>query len=143
MDSPFGRNSKISMTLTKAIKASGYRPKPKSKNPLTIQDLNLMLETCANDGDLGIRDAAIMSVMFSSGGRRREEMANMRRESISREGEGVYLIGLNRTKTTDERDRICVAVSGRAGNYLKSWLKTSPFTTGPLFYRIRRGGIFQ
>lgn len=147
--SPTKDNPAIMKTFRKARTASGYRKAKKSPKALTVDNMRSVFELCGQDEPADIRDAAIMAVMFFSGGRRRSEISEMLREDVSRvagfiDADGneelAYSIGLRKTKTTGLDDDVLVFVRGEVATYLQRWLKFSPFTDGPLFYRIYRGG---
>src|SRR4051794_15761049 len=59
------------VTVRRAYAARGERPA--SKTALTKDPLEGMLATCT-DGLIGIRDRALLTFAFSSGGRRRSEV---------------------------------------------------------------------
>lgn len=57
-----------------------------------------MMTVC--EGDLrGIRDRALLAFAFSSGGRRRSEVASATVDALERHGDGGYQFVLGRSKT--------------------------------------------
>ncbi|HEY9028286.1 MAG TPA: integrase, partial [Burkholderiaceae bacterium] len=119
---------------------------PAKKPALTREPLEALLETC--DSSLkGLRDRALLLFAFASGGRRRSEvtaatMENTRRHR-DREGDG-YIFTLQHSKTNQagaERPENDKPVVGRAAHALTAWLAASKIKSGPLFRRVRRGGV--
>jgi integrase len=115
---------------------------PRKKPALTREPLEAMLDTC--DASLaGLRDRALLLFAFSSGGRRRSEVAVASMENTRREGE-AFVFTLRRSKTNQagaeqaENDK---PVAGRAALALEAWLRAAKITAGPLFRRVRRGGV--
>ncbi|MGO8528727.1 integrase, partial [Rhizobium ruizarguesonis] len=54
-----------------------------SAKAVTGDVLARLLATCATDSLLDLRDRAILMVAFASGGRRRSEIAGLRREQLT------------------------------------------------------------
>lgn len=78
-----------SPSLKSAIRLA-VRPTPrprkrKSAKAVTGDVLTKMLATCGTDSLRDIRDQAILMVAFASGGRRRSEIAGLRREQLTAE----------------------------------------------------------
>lgn len=55
----------------------------KSAKAVTSDVLAKLLATCATDSLRDVRDRAILMVAFASGGRRRSEIAGLRREQLT------------------------------------------------------------
>jgi integrase len=100
-----------------------------------------------------LRDRAILSIAFASGGRRRSEVAGLYLSQIKMEepiedyrDDGAMVIipsctiNLGRTKTTSADESMTVGVAGRAVTDLEDWLKAAQITSGPVFRRIDRWG---
>lgn len=115
---------------------------PKKKPALTREPLEALLETC--DSSLaGLRDRALLLFAFSSGGRRRSEVVAAAVESTRREADGyVFTLRLSKTNQAgiDHPDNDKPIV-GRAAHALTAWLAASGIKSGPLFRRVRRGGV--
>jgi integrase len=66
-----------------AIRAAPRQRLRKSAKAVTGDVLAKLLATCATDSLRDLRDRAILMVAFASGGRRRSEIAGLRREQLS------------------------------------------------------------
>jgi integrase len=115
---------------------------PAKKPALTREPLEQLLETC--DASLtGLRDRALLLFAFSSGGRRRSEVTAATVENTRRDGE-AFVFTLARSKTNQsgapraDNDK---PVAGRAARALAAWLAAAQIRSGPLFRRVRRGGV--
>lgn len=131
--------------------------KLKKAPALTVDMLQQLLASC-DDSPAGIRDRAILTFAFSSGGRRRSEVAHAGLEQLrpiaSREGGALgaaatgYIYDLLHSKTnqTGEPDEDSgKPVMGAAAQALTAWLELlrqagKDMGAGPIFRRIRRGG---
>ncbi len=115
---------------------------PQGKDALTREPLEQLLATC-DDTLIGLRDRAMLLFAWASGGRRRSEVAAATMEQLRRTPEG-YVYVLAHSKTNQEgraRPDIYKPVAGRAARALDAWLAAAGITQGPLFRRVRRGGI--
>jgi integrase len=125
--------------IRRAYAARGVRPA--SKAALTKDPLEAMLATCT-DGLIGVRDRALLLFAFSSGGRRRSEVAAATMENLIRIDETAYLYRLTHTKTdqagTDHNPDADKPLMGPAAQALNAWLEASAVTSGAIFRRIRR-----
>ncbi|SEI20405.1 site-specific tyrosine recombinase XerD [Rhizobium tibeticum] len=111
--------------------------------------LSRLLATCESDSLRDLRDRAILMVAFASGGRRRSEIAGLRREQLTVEPpiavpDGPPLpslaIHLGRTKTsTGEQDDI-VYLTGRPVEALNAWMTAAKIESGSVFRAIGRWG---
>jgi integrase len=115
---------------------------PRKKPALTKEPLEALLATC--DGSLaGLRDRALLLFAFASGGRRRSEVTSATLGNLQRHGAG-FVFSLTHSKTnqagTDlaENDKPIV---GQAARALDAWLLAAQITEGPIFRRVRRGGV--
>lgn len=115
---------------------------PDKKPALTREPLEALLQTC--DGSLaGLRDRALLLFAWSSGGRRRSEVTLATLENTRREGE-VFVFTLHRSKTNPhgtDRAENNKPVAGRAAQALQDWIAAAGIQSGPIFRRVRRGGI--
>jgi integrase len=125
--------------IRRAYAARGVRPA--SKAALTKDPLEAMLSTCT-DGLLGIRDRALLLFAFSSGGRRRSEVAAATMENLIKVGEGAYVYRLTHSKTdqagTEHNADADKPLVGSAAQALTAWLQASGVTSGAIFRRVRK-----
>ncbi|MBB4581527.1 integrase [Rhizobium aethiopicum] len=132
-----------------AVRAVPRPRRRKSAKAVTGDVLSQLLATCGGDSLRDIRDRAILMVAFASGGRRRSEIANLRKEQLTVEppvtGEdGSPLpslsIHLGRTKTSGaDRDEV-VYLTGRPVDALNAWLTAAKIDGGSMFRAIDRWG---
>ena len=66
-----------------AVRAKRRPRKRKSAMSVTGAVLAMLLATCSTDSLKDIRDRAILMVGFASGGRRRSEIAGLRRDQLT------------------------------------------------------------
>ncbi|MBO3761619.1 site-specific integrase [Ciceribacter sp. L1K22] len=132
-----------------AIRATPRPRKRKSAKAVTGDVLAKLLATCANGSLRDVRDRAILMVAFASGGRRRSEVAGLRREQLQPE-EPIQIDGgppllslsihLGRTKTSGADSDEVVYLSGRPVDALNTWLTAAKIETGSVFRAIDRWG---
>ncbi len=124
---------------------SGYAKRQVSQHhmtALTRSPLEQLLATCK--GDLrGVRDRALLTFAWASGGRRRSEVANARMENLERTAGDGYLYRLVHSKT-DQSGRGAAQEPGKpimgiAAQALTAWLNASGVREGPIFRRVVRG----
>lgn len=112
------------------------------KAALTRAPLEQLLATC--DGSLkGLRDRALLLFAWSSGGRRRSEVAEARMEWLQELGEEQFLYDLRLSKTNQsglDRPENLKPVVGVAGAALAQWLQAAGIAQGPIFRRIYKNG---
>ncbi|KGD93375.1 site-specific integrase, partial [Rhizobium sp. YS-1r] len=132
-----------------AVRATPRPRKRKSVKAVTGDVLAKMLATCSADSLRDVRDRAILMVAFASGGRRRSEIAGLRREQLSVEPpitveNGPPLpslaIHLGRTKTSGSEHDEVVYLTGRPVDALNAWLAVGRIETGSIFRKIDRWG---
>ena len=102
---------------------------------LEIGEIRNLIEVCLSDEDnpvLGIRDAAIISLMYSSGLRRAEVVALDMDDLNLSKGE-LRVIG----KRNKERMAFLAKGAVRA---LDKWIEKRGLEPGPLFYSVNKGG---
>jgi integrase len=116
--------------------------RPARKDALTKEPLEALLATC-DDSLIGLRDKAMLLFAWASGGRRRSEVVRATIENTRQVPEGyLYTMGYSKTNQDgSEGADSYKPVVGRAAKALSAWLSASGITTGPLFRRVRRGGI--
>ncbi len=128
-----------------AVRATPRPRKRKSAKAVTGDVLAKMLATCATENFRDVRDRAILTVAFSSGGRRRNEIAGLRVEQISIEppieiDNGPPLpsraIHLGRTTSGADHDEV-VYLTGRGTRCLAAAAKIS---NRSVFGKIDRWG---
>ena len=124
--------------LSQARRAAAKRgERPRQQNAATKAPLTAMIATC-DDSLQGIRDRAILYFAWSSGGRRRSEVAQATIEQLTPTDEG-YLFDLYRSKSNqDGRASIPKPIRGQAAQALATWLNASSIEDGPIFRRLWR-----
>ncbi|MEB2848001.1 site-specific integrase [Endobacterium cereale] len=132
-----------------AVRATPRPRKRKSAKAVTGDVLAKLLATCGSDSLRDIRDRAILMVAFASGGRRRSEIAGLRKEQLTNEPpitteDGTTLLSLTihlgRTKTSDADHDEVVYLTGRPVEALNAWLEAARINTGSIFRAIDRWG---
>jgi integrase len=125
--------------IRRAYAARGVRPA--SKTALTKDPLEAMLATCT-DGLIGLRDRAALLFAFSSGGRRRSEVASAVRENLVKIDDQTYVYRLTHSKTdqagTERNANADKPIVGPAAEALTAWLEASGVPSGAIFRRIRK-----
>ncbi|RVH16541.1 site-specific integrase [Sinorhizobium meliloti] len=148
----FGAPS-LKSALRLAVRASNRPRLRKSKKAVTVDILVQLLQACAGDRLVDVRDRALLLAAFASGGRRRSEVAALRVEHLTDE-EPVRAdpadkdspplpclsIRLGGTKTTTADDDEHVLLIGQPVTVLKRWLSDAQIKDGPVFRRIDRWG---
>lgn len=118
------------------------------KAPLLREDVMRMLDTCADDGPVGLRDAALLWLAFGTGGRRRSELVGLRWEHLRPATEGAIWHmpeAKGRVATTSE-GVMRLPVVGRPWAALLRWraevLRQAPALAerGPVFRRLLADG---
>ncbi|NEJ97335.1 site-specific integrase [Rhizobium ruizarguesonis] len=132
-----------------AIRAAPRQRLRKSAKAVTGDVLAKLLATCATDSLRDLRDRAILMVAFASGGRRRSEIAGLRREQLTVEppipgDDGPPLpslaIHLGRTKTNSGDEGDVVYLTGRPVDALNAWMVAAKIDSGSVFRAIGRWG---
>jgi integrase len=137
------QDPKIRELLSRTRKAYAKRGAlPLKKAALTKEPLQALLDTC--DASLrGRRDRALLLFAWSSGGRRRSEVASADMQFLKRVDPDGYIYDLAFSKTNQsgaDQPENHKPVVGLAGEALAQWLQMSKITSGPIFRRIRKGG---
>lgn len=109
------------------------------KTAATADPLQEMLATCT-DGLRGLRDRALLLVAWSSGGRRRAELAAICCEHLLRQANGDYALTLGLSKTERDGQVRYKPVRGQAAQALTDWLHAASISEGPVFVRLSRNG---
>lgn len=115
---------------------------PAKKDALTRDLLEQLLQTC-DDSLRGRRDRALLLFAWSSGGRRRSEVAGADMRHLRAVGPQEFIYTLAHSKTNQSgRDapENHKPVTGRAAQALTDWLRAAAIQEGPIFRRIRKGG---
>lgn len=121
----------------------------KSAKAVTGDVLAKLIGTCRTDSLRDVRDKAILMVAFASGGRRRSEIASLRKEQLQPE-EPIQIEGapplpslsihLGRTKTSGAENDEVVYLTGRPVDALNAWVETGKIEKGSIFRAIDRWG---
>ncbi|WP_421955263.1 site-specific integrase [Polaromonas sp.] len=115
---------------------------PQRKDALVATGLRSALDTCGVDLK-GLRDRALLLFAWSTGGRRRSEVAGADMRWLKPIGplEYSYQMGVSKTnQDATARNENFKPVVGTAAAALEAWLKAAVITEGPLFRRIGKGG---
>ncbi|MBY4611622.1 site-specific integrase [Rhizobium sp. 9T] len=132
-----------------AVRAVPRPRRRKSAKAVTSDVLAKLLATCAGHSLRNIRDRAILMVAFASGGRRRSEVAGLRKEQLTVEApvsveDGPPLpslsIHLGRTKNSGAGQDEVVYLTGRPVDALNAWLVAGRIDGGSVFRAIDRWG---
>ncbi|TKV70805.1 integrase [Rhizobium sp. AU243] len=132
-----------------AVRAVPRQRRRKSAKAVTGDVLAKLLATCGGADLRDIRDRAILTVAFASGGRRRSEVANLRKEQLTNEepvsaDDGSPLpclaIHLGRTKNSGADQDEIVYLNGRPVDALNAWLEAARIDSGSVFRAIDRWG---
>lgn len=105
---------------------------PKTKTAAIQEQLDAMLATCDDSLD-GLRDRALLLFGWTSGGRRRSEIALAHVEDIEWLDHAHGLFRMRQSKTGDDAPK---PIKGEAAVALRHWLKTAHINEGALFRRL-------
>lgn len=129
--------------LSRAVRGAvskGWRTK--KKTAAALDTLERLLATCDAGTPHDIRDRAMLLFGWSTGGRRRSEVAGATMDRLEPRGDDfVYLLGV--TKTVQDEDTGYVPVAGRAAVAMKAWLALLGEQEGPLFRGIAPDGVIS
>jgi len=143
----FFSSPSLKSAIRLAVRATPRPRKRKSAKAVTGDILAKLIATCKTDSLRDIRDRAILMVAFASGGRRRSEIAGLRREQLTVElpiavqgGPPLpsLAIHLGRTKTSGSEHDEVVYLTGRPVDALNAWLAVARIETGSIFRKIDR-----
>lgn len=127
--------------VSRAKRAAAKRGEaPTKKTAATREPLEAMTATC-DDSLEGVRDRALLLFAWSSGGRRRSEVAAATMDQLIKVNEQTYLLRLHRSKTNQSGSRSRNAlpdkpIRGKAAVALTAWLMRAKVTEGPIFRRL-------
>lgn len=108
---------------------------PAAKTAATQLALDAMLATCDESLE-GLRDRALLLFGWSSGGRRRSEIAQAEVGDLEWLDEHAAVFRMRRSKTGDAAPK---PVTDEAAAALKTWLAKARIEEGALFRRVWRG----
>ncbi|MCY1336185.1 Phage integrase family protein [compost metagenome] len=143
----------LKSALRLAVRASARPRQRKSRQVVTRDILAKLLDACAGERLVDLRDRALLLTAFASGGRRRSEVAALSVEDITDEDPvqadssipdspplPCLAIRLGRTKTTTSDDDEHVLLIGRPVLALKRWLEEADIKDGAVFRGIDQWG---
>lgn len=132
----------VQQARQKARKALARPRTPKSPRPVTREVLTALLASC-DDSRRGIRDRAMLTLAFASGGRRRSEVTGLDLADVDLrpfKTRGLIWLRLLETKTTGKGDAPRLPLKGPAARALVHWVETAELSGGPLFRPVSRSG---
>lgn len=115
--------------------------KPRKKDALTRDPLRALLATC-DDSLRGKRDRALLLFAWSSGGRRRSEVAFAQLSNLDAvDGETfTYLLAHSKSNQTGtERPEDFKPITGSAAVALREWIAAAGIQDGRIFRRVMQG----
>ncbi|PVE50202.1 site-specific integrase [Rhizobium rhizogenes] len=139
----------LKQAIRLAVRATPRPRKRKSAKAVTGDVLAKLLVSCGSNSLRDLRDRAILMVAFASGGRRRSEIAGLRKEQLTEEPpierpDGPPLpslsIHLGRTKTSGADHDEIVYLTGRPVDALNAWMEGACIKSGSIFRKIDRWG---
>ncbi|MDP9573891.1 UNVERIFIED_ORG: integrase [Agrobacterium larrymoorei] len=139
----------LAQAIRLAVRATPRPRKRKSAKAVTGDVLAKLLASCGTSSLRDLRDRAILMVAFASGGRRRSEIAGLRKEQLTDEPpierpDGPPLpslsIHLGRTKTSGADHDEIVYLTGRPVEALNAWMEAAGVKSGSIFRKIDRWG---
>ena len=135
-------DAKVRELLSRTRKAYAKRGVlPNKKDALTKDPLQLMLASC-DDSLRGRRDRALLLFAWSSGGRRRSEVADADMKFLKRVSTGfIYTLVHSKTNQAGrDRPENEKPLLGSAASAMRGWLEASGISEGPIFRQVRKGG---
>jgi integrase len=137
------QDAKVKELIVKTRRAYAKRGDfANKKDALTREPLQAVLATC-DESLRGKRDRALLLFAWSSGGRRRSEVASADMRFLQALDGGEYVYNLAHSKTNQagtERPENYKPVVGDAATALREWLRAAAIIDGPIFRRILKGG---
>ena len=104
-----------------------------SGRALDADEIGKLFEACAADETAkGVRDAAILAVLYGCG-LRRGELVRLDIEDVDLEDGSILVEGKRRKQRT-------VYLTARAAGYIRRWLDVRGDAAGPLFNPVRQSG---
>lgn len=119
--------------------------RPQKQRALTREPMHQILATC-DDSIKGIRDRALLLFAWTTGGRRRSEVASARLEWLQRVDTSSFTYTMAHSKTNqrgEQRPEDVKPLVGSAAKAMQAWLEVlakEGLKKGEIFRRIRRGG---
>jgi len=105
---------------------------PTTKTAAIQEQLDAMLATCDESFE-GLRDRALLLFGWTSGGRRRSEIALACVEDIEWLDDAHGLFRMRQSKTGDDTPK---PIKGEAASALRHWLQAAKISEGALFRRL-------
>ena len=119
---------------------------PKLKKAITRPILFRMLDQIKGDTPKDLRDRALLTFLWGSGGRRRSEAEHARIEDLE-EREDEFIFHLRESKTSKGKKAEPKPITGLAATFMKEWINTltaqGSSNTGPLFRPIAKSGVIK
>ena len=136
--SPFAA-PQVAAARQQARRANAQPRKPKSAQPVTRDILEQLLEVC-DDGLRGVRDRAILSLAFATGGRKRSEVTglNLGDIDLGKAAMGEVWVRLVPAKALPADQAPQVPLRGKAARALVDWIEKAEIREGPLFRPISK-----
>jgi integrase len=132
MPSPVNDDVKAMMRGARRLYGKLGKKESVGQDALDLEHLRAILATC-DDSPLGIRDAAMLSFAFNSGGRRRSEVVNADLSALMEDGANFkYLLGPNKSDQSGE-NTAPKPVQGQAAEAMRRWLAVRGRAEGRLF----------
>jgi integrase len=134
------RSEPVKLLLVKVRRAAvkaGWRPS--KKKAATLDIFFTLISSCGTDKMIDIRDRALLYFAFSSGGRRRSEVAAAIVDQLTPVADG-YLFHLSTSKTDQDAVGSEKPILGKAGAALGDWIAAGGIVDGYLFRGITKGG---
>ncbi len=129
--------------MSRTRKAYARRGEQPAKKDALTRDLLEQLQQTCDDSLRGRRDRALLLFAWSSGGRRRSEVAGADMRHLRAVGPQEFIYTLAHSKTNQSGRDVPEnhkPVTGRAAQALADWLRAAAIQEGPIFRRIRKGG---
>jgi site-specific recombinase XerD len=134
------RNKTVSEALA-GIRANYPKPS-RRKSAATTDVVRAMLDTCASDTTLGLRDRALLALGFA-GAFRRSELVALDVEDLTEVPDG-YRIAIRRSKTNKSGEPEIIPVGHgatlRPVEAVQTWLQAANITSGPIFREVHKSG---
>ena len=134
------RSEPVKLLLVKVRRAAvkaGWRPS--KKKAATLDVFFTLISSCGTEKMIDIRDRALLYFAFSSGGRRRSEVAAAIVDQLTPVADG-YLFHLSTSKTDQDAVGSEKPILGKAGAALGDWIAAGGIVDGYLFRGITKGG---
>ena len=137
------QDSAVRELLEKTRAAYAKRGVKQAKKSALTKDLLMALLATCDDSLRGVRDRALLLFAWSSGGRRRSEVASATMVNLVKVDERTYVYTLLQSKTNqtgaDLKDG-GKPIAGQAADALSLWLQRSGIVSGAIFRRVLRSG---